>query len=213
MSKESWVKLESLYREWNSKINLISRKDIDNIYEHHVLHSLALAEYLRIFYGENAWRSRESVLDVGTGGGFPGIPLAVVFPEMQLTLCDSVGKKIMVAASVARELGLQNVECLNLRAESITQDFDWVVSRAVASLDKLYGWVRGRFRRSILCLKGGDLEPEIADLCKKFHLDMRQIRKWSIADWIEDEYFKEKFVIEIGKDYLCPPFFENKNTK
>ncbi len=100
-----YTKLEELYREWNAKINVISRKDIDNIREHHVMHSLAIAEYLRRFYGEDGWKAGESVLDVGTGGGFPGIPLAMEFPELKFTLCDSIGKKILVARSVAEALG------------------------------------------------------------------------------------------------------------
>ena len=118
-----YTKLEELYREWNAKINVISRKDIDNIREHHVMHSLAIAEYLRRFYGEDGWKAGESVLDVGTGGGFPGIPLAMEFPELKFTLCDSIGKKILVARSVAEALGLQNVECVNARAEAVPGEF------------------------------------------------------------------------------------------
>ena len=175
-----YTKLEELYREWNAKINVISRKDIDNIREHHVMHSLAIAEYLRRFYGEDGWKAGESVLDVGTGGGFPGIPLAMEFPELKFTLCDSIGKKILVARSVAEALGLQNVECVNARAEAVPGEFDWVVSRAVTSLVNFYPWVKGTG-------------------C---------VRKWSISEWLENDYFTEKFVIEIGKDYLCPPVFE-----
>ncbi len=197
-------KLTSLYLEWNSRINVISRKDVDNIYEHHVLHSLAIAEYLRRFYGEGVWDGA-SVLDVGTGGGFPGIPLAMNFPRTDFTLCDSIGKKISVAAAVAHGLGLENVRCVNARAESLPDTYDWVVSRAVTSLDKFYPWVRGKFRRSILYLKGGDVNAEISELLRKCRLDARNIRCWKISDWLSDEYFAEKFVIEIGKSYLCPP--------
>lgn len=197
-----------LYREWNVKINVISRKDTDHIYEHHIRHSLAIAEYLRRFCpGEFAPGSR--VLDVGTGGGFPGIPLAVEFPETDFVLCDSIGKKVMVAQAVAEGIGLGNVRCVNARAESLGEDFDWVVSRAVASLDKFYPWVRGRYRRSILCLKGGDVGAEISALIRIYGLDPRQIRTWRISESLKDDYFAEKFVIEIGKDYLCPPESNN----
>ena len=148
---------------------------------------------------------RDRVLDLGTGGGFPGIPLAFEYPEAAFTLCDSVGKKLKVARAVADGMGLKNVECVNSRVEDLTQSFDWVVTRAVASLDKLYPWVAGRFRRSILCLKGGDVLAEIAELGRKCGVAPGRVRVWSIEDWLKDEYFKEKFVIEIGKDYLCPP--------
>ena len=207
-----YTNLEELYREWNAKINVISRKDIDNIREHHVMHSLAIAEYLRRFYGEDGWKAGESVLDVGTGGGFPGIPLAMEFPELKFTLCDSIGKKILVARSVAEALGLQNVVCVNARAEAVPGEFDWVVSRAVTSLVNFYPWVKGRFRRSILCLKGGDVDAEIDEFCTRWHVGTGCVRKWSISEWLENDYFTEKFVIEIGKDYLCPPVFE-KNKK
>lgn len=198
-------KLIQLYKEWNDKINVISRKDIDHIYEHHVLHSLAIAEYVRRFYGEQEWSQGVSVLDVGTGGGFPGIPLAIEFPQVKFTLCDSIGKKIKVASAVASELVLENVSCVNARAESLPCSFDWVVSRAVTSLVNFYPWVKGRFHKSILYLKGGDVEAEISELLRKFKLDRRQIRVWSINEWQKDEYFSEKFVIEIGNHYLCPP--------
>lgn len=193
--------LEAQYREWNAKINVISRKDIDNIYGHHILHSLAIAEYLRRFHGPRAWRDGAvSVLDVGTGGGFPGIPLAMEFPEAEFTLCDSVGKKITVARAVAEAMGLSNVTCINARAESLPGSFDWVVSRAVTSLDNFYPWVRGRFRRGILCLKGGDVNAEISELARRCRVDMGSIRVWPISEWQNDDYFSEKFVIEIGKD-------------
>lgn len=202
-----YKELIRLYTEWNSRINVISRKDMDNIYQHHVLHSLAIAEYLRRFYPESVWDGA-SVLDVGTGGGFPGIPLAMEFPETHFTLCDSIGKKITVASAVAEGLGLKNVNCVNARAESLPETFDWVVSRAVTSLEKFYPWVEGKFRRSILYLKGGDVNEEISALLRKSRLAPRHIRTWRISDWLKDEYFAEKFVIEIGKSYLCPPDFE-----
>ncbi len=193
-----------LYREWNSRINVVSRKDIDNLYSHHILHSLAIAEYLERHYPSGVLDGA-SVLDLGTGGGFPGIPLAMEYPDTRFTLCDSVGKKLTVARAVAGGMGLKNVEFVNARAESLPGSYDWVVTRAVASLDKLYPWVDGRFRRSIICLKGGDVLSEIADLGRKCGVKPGRIRVWSIEDWLNDEYFKEKFVIEVGKSYLCPP--------
>ena len=197
----------ALYREWNARINVVSRKDIDNLYEHHVLHSLAIARYLELHYPAGVLDGA-SVLDLGTGGGFPGIPLAAEYPGARFTLCDSVGKKLTVARAVADGMGLKNVECVNARVESLPGPYDWVVTRAVATLDKLYPWVNGRFRNSIICLKGGDVLSEIADLGRKCGVAPGRVRVWSIEEWTKDEYFKEKFVIEIGKSYLCPPKFE-----
>ena len=164
----------ALYREWNERINVVSRKDIDGLYEHHILHSLAIAEYVDRFY-PGAFRGAE-VLDLGTGGGFPGIPLADAFPEAHFTLCDSIGKKVRVAQAVAEGLALQNVTCVNARAESLAGPFDWVVSRAVTSLDNFYPWVRGKFRRSILYLKGGDINAEISELVRKCRVEPGKIR-------------------------------------
>ena len=195
----------ALYREWNERINGVSRKDIDALYEHHILHSLAIAEYLRRYYPGAL--DGAQVLDLGTGGGFPGIPLATEFPLAHFTLCDSIGKKVKVAQAVADGLGLQNVTCVNARAESLAGPFDWVVSRAVTSLDNFYPWVKGKFRRSILYLKGGDVNAEIAELVRKCRVEPAKIRTWRVDEWLKDEYFAEKFVIEIGKDYLCPPKF------
>ena len=193
----------ALYREWNERINVVSRKDIDALYEHHILHSLAIAEYVNRFY-PGGFDGAE-ILDLGTGGGFPGIPLATEFPAAHFTLCDSIGKKIKVAQAVADGLGLRNVTCVNARAESLAGPFDWVVSRAVTSLDNFYPWVKGKFRRSILYLKGGDINTEISDLTRKCRVEPAKIRTWRVDEWLKDEYFAEKFVIEIGKDYLCPP--------
>ncbi len=195
-----------LYREWNERINVVSRKDIDNLYRHHILHSLAIARYMELHYPAGVLDGA-SVLDLGTGGGFPGIPLAVEYPEAEFTLCDSIGKKVRVAQAVAEGLDLKNVTCINARAESLSRTFDWVVTRAVASLDVLYPWVKGRFNRSILCLKGGDVLQEISLLGGRCGVEPGRVRVWSIEDWLKDEYFKEKFVIEIGKSYLCPPKF------
>lgn len=209
--EERYQKAVELYREWNEKINVISRKDMDNVYEHHILHSLAIAEYMRRFYPQDAleWENgsgeRQQILDVGTGGGFPGIPLAMEFGGADFTLCDSIGKKIKVATAVAEGLGLGNVQCVNARAESLGKTFDWVVSRAVTSLDNFYPWVKGCYRRSILYLKGGDVNAEISELVRKCGVKPAQVRAWRIDEWLKDNYFAEKFVIEIGKDYLCRP--------
>jgi len=204
-TKEQYEPMVALYREWNERINVVSRKDIDALYEHHILHSLAIAEYVNRFY-PGGFDGAE-ILDLGTGGGFPGIPLATEFPAAHFTLCDSIGKKIKVAQAVADGLGLQNVTCVNARAESLAGPFDWVVSRAVTSLDNFYPWVKGKFRRSILYLKGGDINTEISDLTRKCRVEPAKIRTWRVDEWLKDEYFAEKFVIEIGKDYLCPPKF------
>ena len=201
--KEDYSRMIALYREWNERINVVSRKDIDALYEHHILHSLAIAEYVNRFYPDGF--DGAQILDLGTGGGFPGIPLADAFPQAHFTLCDSIGNKVRVAQAVADGLGLQNVRCVNARAESLPETFDWVVSRAVTSLDNFYPWVKGKFRRSILYLKGGDVNAEISELVRKCRVEPGRIRTWRIDEWLKDEYFAEKFVIEIGKDYLCPP--------
>lgn len=194
--KEDFARMCELYAEWNGKINVISRKDIDKLYEHHILHSLAILSY---------WQQREAeldgakVLDLGTGGGFPGIPLAFSLPETQFTLCDSIGKKIKVAQAVADALELKNVTCVNARVESLEGEFDYVVSRAVAPLETLWGWVKGRFSRSLICLKGGDVTQEIADFCKKWNVSPSKISVLPISESLKDEYFQEKFVIEVRK--------------
>lgn len=211
-------RMEPLYCDWNSRINVISRKDIDGFYEHHVLHSLAIASYwLRegiLPYGHSERGegspalSALSVLDVGTGGGFPGIPLAVMFPGLDFTLCDSVGKKTIVAKAVAESLGLTNVTVVNARAESLPGKFDFVVSRAVTTLDNFYPWVRDSFRYSIFYLKGGDVNEEIAQLMGRNRLKKGSVRTWRVDNWLRSEYFQEKFVIQIEKDYLCSPIVE-----
>ncbi len=199
-SEQDFAQAVALWREWNGRINVISRKDEDNIFAHHILHSLAIAQYLEMYYPS----ATGSFLDVGTGGGFPGIPLAMVMPEAKLTLCDSIGKKVKVAQAVADGLGLKNVECVNARVESLQGQWDWIVSRAVTSLENFYPWVRGRFNRSILYLKGGDIDSEIAALQRKFRIPDADIRTWRIDSWLKDEYFAEKFVIEIADKRLKP---------
>jgi 16S rRNA (guanine527-N7)-methyltransferase len=197
-SEQDFAQAVALWREWNAKINVISRKDEDGIFAHHILHSLAIAQYLEIYYPS----AKGSFLDVGCGGGFPGIPLAMVMPEAKFTLCDSIGKKVRVAQAVADGLGLKNVECVNARVESLQGQWDWIVSRAVTSLENFYPWVRGRFNRSILYLKGGDIDSEIAALQRKFHIPDANIRTWRIDSWLKDEYFTEKYVIEIASKVI-----------
>lgn len=198
-------KMDALYREWNAKINVVSRKDIDELYRHHVLHSLGIAAYLKAempdvyerLRGEGPYAIAEplKVMDLGTGGGFPGIPLAVMFPHAQFTLCDSIGKKIIVATEVSKGLELENVKTVNARAESLPETFDYVVSRAVTSLDNFMPWVKGKYTEGILYLKGGDLTEEIA----KTKLRKGSVHTWPISEWTDDPFFETKQVIFIER--------------
>ncbi len=198
--QESRLKaLEGLYREWNAQINVISRKDIDNVYEHHVLHSLAIAKYLETVPGLEEAFAGADILDLGTGGGFPGIPLAILYPQARFTLCDSVGKKTIVAQAVAKAMDLKNVEVVNARAESLGRNFDFVVSRAVASLTDFYPWVKGRFNRGILYLKGGDVNEEIAQLMGRHRISPGKVHTWPVSSWLKDPYYEGKLVIHIEK--------------
>lgn len=199
LQQERFDALDALYREWNAQINVISRKDIDNLYSHHVLHSLAIGRYLSEVPGLWNSFSSASILDVGTGGGFPGIPLAILFPEASFVLCDSVGKKTIVASAVSRALGLDNVEVVNARAESLGRDFDYVVSRAVAALPDFYPWVKGCYRKGVLCLKGGDVNPEIAQVMARYHLPKGSVHTWRISSWLDDPWYEGKLVIHIEK--------------
>ncbi|MEY4383523.1 MAG: rRNA ((527)-N(7))-methyltransferase [Bacteroidota bacterium] len=157
-----------LYEEWNEKINVVSRKDIENLMEHHVLHSLAIAKFIPFNVGTE-------ILDVGTGGGFPGIPLAIMFPDCQFTLIDSIGKKIKVVEEVSKALGLKNVLAIHGRAEQLTTDYEFIVSRAVTRMSPFYEWVKHKINKNnyhkikngLLCLKGGDLEEELAEFGRK----------------------------------------------
>ena len=191
--------LEGLYREWNAKINVISRKDIDNVYEHHVLHSMAIAKYLETVPGLEEKFAAGDILDLGTGGGFPGIPLAILYPGARFTLCDSVNKKTIVAQAVAQALELENVQVVNARAESLGRSFDFVVSRAVASLTDFYPWVKGRFNDSILYLKGGDVNEEIAQLMGRHRISPGKVHTWPVSSWLKDPYYEGKLVIHIEK--------------
>jgi len=185
---EQFAQLDALYRDWNSKINVISRKDIDNLYEHHVLHSLSIAKLLPFQPGT-------TIMDVGTGGGFPGIPLAILFPECSFVLIDSVGKKIKVATEVAQALGLTNVVCKQERAEEEKQKFDFVVSRAVMPLPDLVKLVRknisNKHRNAVpnglVVLKGGDLDAELRPF--------KEAEVTPCSQWFKGEWFQTKQVI------------------
>ena len=186
---EQFSKLDALYRDWNAKINVISRKDIDQLYLHHVLHSLAIARYYRFTPGTK-------ILDFGTGGGFPGIPLAIMFPECSFKLIDGTGKKIRVAQEVSNAIGLKNCTPEHLRGEDEKGQYDFVVSRAVMPLSDLYKIVRKNISRQqhnalpngILCLKGGALDAELQPF-KKF------VQTADIHQYFDDEWFKQKYVI------------------
>lgn len=189
--KEQYEQLPELYKYWNSQINVISRKDIDLLFERHVLHSLGIAKVMPFVPGER-------VLDVGTGGGFPGIPLAIMFPETQFFLVDSIGKKIKVVNEVAKAISLQNLKAEHIRAEQVPGKFDFVVSRAVTQLKEFYPWVKGKFNKEsknelsngILYLKGGDLRQEIAE-------SKLVVRQYQLKDYFAEEFFETKQVIHV----------------
>ena len=189
--KEQFDQLDDLYRFWNARINLISRKDIDMLYLHHILHSLAIAKVVSFLPGEK-------ILDVGTGGGFPGIPLAILFPETDFHLVDSIGKKIKVVHEVATGCCLENVRASHARAEQIDGKFHFVVSRAVTRLSEFYPWVKGKFEKKsintiqngILYLKGGDLADEIKEAGLKTELI-------PLSNFFKEDYFDSKFVVYI----------------
>jgi len=181
--------LKGLYTEWNEKINVISRKDMDNFYEHHVLHSLAITTQFE-------FKDGMQVMDLGCGGGFPGIPLAIFFPEVNFLLVDSINKKLKVAAEIAAAIGLKNVSVRHTRAEDIkNQKFDAVVSRAVAPLKDLWFWSKPLLKKGtspggLICLKGGDLTKEVFESnCKP--------RVWEIEKMFTEPFFKDKFLLQV----------------
>ncbi len=192
--KKQFDQLGPLYKEWNEKINVVSRKDVDNIYINHVLHSLGIAKVLQ-------FKAGASILDVGTGGGFPGIPLAILFPKTSFHLVDSIGKKITVVKEVADAIGLKNVLAEQRRAEELKTKYDFIVSRAVTRMKEFYGWVRTKTKpeslhsldNGILYLKGGDLDEELDELKKPYSL-------YSLPDYFKEEFFETKKVVFMPLD-------------
>ena len=190
--KRQFAALYDLYTDWNSKINVISRKDIENLYEHHVLHSLGIAKVIRFEPGTK-------VMDLGTGGGFPGIPLAILFPEVQFHLVDSIGKKVRVATEIAGSIGLKNVTTRHARAEEEKQLFDFVVSRAVMPLTDLLKIIRKNISpkqqnalpNGLICLKGGELERETMPVKNKTTM-------WNLKEFFGEEFFETKKVVYVA---------------
>ncbi|MDF9795806.1 16S rRNA (guanine527-N7)-methyltransferase [Catalinimonas alkaloidigena] len=186
-----FAQLFDLYQDWNAKINVISRKDIAHIYLHHVLHSLAIAKV-------SPFKPGTDILDIGTGGGFPGIPLAIMFPKTQFYLVDSIGKKIKVVQAVADAMELKNVRSDHLRAEKVKGKYDFVITRAVAPLKTLYHWSRQKVKtksqhdlyNGLICLKGGNLDDEVKEVQLNYAL-------YPISDYFKEDYFKEKFVLYV----------------
>ena len=189
---EKFMRLVPIYKDWNSKVNLISRRDIENLFTNHILHSLSIVNIIE-------FESSTSVLDVGTGGGFPGIPLAIFFPNVKFTLLDSIGKKIKVVESVSKDLSLSNVTAINDRVENHFDTYDFILSRAVAKMDKFYSLVNKNFNsksineipNGIISLKGGDLKDELKDFKEKKIFD--------ISEFFTDDFFKTKRVVYVPK--------------
>lgn len=190
--REQFAKLDALYQDWNAKINVISRKDIDNLYLHHILHSLAIEQFI-------TFKSGTSILDLGTGGGFPGIPLAIMFPDCQFTLIDSIRKKTVVAQAIAEDLGLINVKVVVGRAEELKEKFDFVVTRAVAKVDLLLPWTRkvlsqkhkNVYPNGLIALKG-NLKEELKLLKKHEYKEIVQVTKY-----FNEPYFEDKFILYV----------------
>ena len=189
--KSQFSQLQNLYTEWNNKINVISRKDIGNLYLKHVLHSLSIAKVTNFSAGTR-------ILDVGTGGGFPGIPLAILFPNVYFSLVDSVGKKINVVKQVSDSIGLKNIRAVHTRVEEVDDNFDFVVSRAVTKMEIFQFWVRNKISsrqrnqilNGILYLKGGDLNDELKGI--------KNIQLFNISDFFQEEFFESKKVVYIS---------------
>ena len=195
LQKEQFAKLDFLYHDWNAKINVISRKDIDELYTKHVLHSLGIAKVIKFEPGT-------FVLDVGTGGGFPGIPLAILFPETRFYLIDVIAKKIKVVQAVVDALELKNVKAEQIRAELVKGDFDFIVSRAVTNMPDFVSWIKDKIkkkskhelRNGILYLKGGDLTEELKDFPKA--------TEYNLSDFFEDEFFETKKVVHLPLKFV-----------
>lgn len=194
--QRQFAALGGLYAEWNEKINVISRKDIEQLYERHILHSLGIAKVIQFIPGTK-------LLDVGTGGGFPGIPLAIMFPQCSFTLVDSIGKKIKVVTEIAQALGLKNLTALHQRAEQVPGKFDFVISRAVTRITPFYTWVKAKIStisknslpNGILYLKGGNLDEELAELKARYpHLHKNII---PLSTYFTEEFFETKAVVQI----------------
>ena len=192
--QEQFAKLEALYKDWNQKINVVSRKDIDELYLRHVLHSLGIAQIQTFNEGSH-------ILDVGTGGGFPGIPLAILFPNVKFTLVDAIGKKIKVVDEVIEGLGLQNVKTYHSRVEEIPGQFDFIVSRAVAAMPTFVHWTKGKIKKDssherkngILYLKGGDLAEELKDYTT--------IQTFDLKEYFEEDFFETKKVVYLPQKF------------
>lgn len=187
--KNQLYQLEDLYIEWNSKINVISRKDMDDFLERHVLHSLSIAKKF-------TFKPETSIMDLGTGGGFPGIPLAIFFPDTRFLLTDSIGKKIKVVNEIASSLNLKNVEAIHTRSEDVKEKFDFVITRAVAEFDLLYNWTKKKFNKEnknsfpngLICLKGGDLHEELKNFSDKISI-------FPISDFYSESFFETKKIV------------------
>lgn len=192
--QNQFIALEALYQDWNLKINVVSRKDIEELYLRHVLHSLAIAKFI-------SFNSGAQVLDVGTGGGFPGIPLAILFPETQFTLVDAIGKKIKVVQEVVDGLGLENVRAIHQRVEEDNNQYDFVVSRAVAAMPTFMRWIKGRIKKvsehsiknGVLYLKGGDLGEELQDY--------RTVQIYSLMDYYKEDFFETKKLVYMPQKF------------
>ncbi|WP_116217433.1 MULTISPECIES: 16S rRNA (guanine(527)-N(7))-methyltransferase RsmG [unclassified Allomuricauda] len=192
--KEHFLDLEALYQDWNKKINVVSRKDIDELYLRHVLHSLGIAKI-------QSFNEGSRILDVGTGGGFPGIPLAILFPEVQFTLVDAIGKKVKVVQEVVEGLGLDNVTAHHTRVEDLDGQFDFIVSRAVAAMPTFVHWTKGKIKKDsaharkngILYLKGGDLEEELKDY--------KTVQIFDLSEYFEEDFFETKKVVYLPQKF------------
>ncbi|WP_394906832.1 16S rRNA (guanine(527)-N(7))-methyltransferase RsmG [uncultured Mesonia sp.] len=191
---DKFTQLNELYQDWNQKINVVSRKDIDEIYLRHVLHSLGIAKI-------QGFKPGAKIMDVGTGGGFPGVPLAILFPETSFHLVDSIGKKIKVVNEVVEGLGLENVRSSNCRVEEVDEQYDFIVSRAVAQMDTFVRWVKGKIakrqqhelKNGILYLKGGDLSEELAVY--------ETAKIYDLKDYFEEDFFETKSVVHLPMKY------------